>query len=377
VRTASGSYSSPAYDSGTDYSDLTSIILHEPPLIYGALYHWRVRYLDSHGLWSNYSAETNFAAITGYTPTGTDVTVTMYQTGVSDQLIVSFHQVTAPGCTWNIATMAGIGGEIPPGIVNIWSGGFLFIITEATYTGPVTIGISYDAGIANPQDLKLFQWQVDHWQDVTDHVDTGNHIIYGVVDSVSAAGTDFNTCFFVGRPAVQATTNTGNGTVGFGVDTVTIYDLTGISLDQITTTRDKPTNVDFPYGLFSFNIGPLAPGGVSVVITITFPNPVPVGTRWWKVGPTADDPIPHWYSIPIGSDDGDNVITITLTDGGQGDDNYISPDGVITDPGGPAFPQLPSVGAVPIFPSLYIGIVAALAAGVLAYFVRRRLLAHS
>ena len=40
----------------------------------------------------------------------------------------------------------------------------------------------------------------------------------------------------------------------------------------------------------------------------------------------------------MGDDDGDNVITIELTDGGLGDDDGIA-NGVILDAGGPAIPQ--------------------------------------
>jgi len=48
--------------------------------------------------------------------------------------------------------------------------------------------------------------------------------------------------------------------------------------------------------------------------------------------------VDHWYQIPIGDDDGDNVITITLTDNGVGDDILTGPDGQIVDQGGPGFP---------------------------------------
>jgi hypothetical protein len=56
-----------------------------------------------------------------------------------------------------------------------------------------------------------------------------------------------------------------------------------------------------------------------------------VGTVWLKlIGG-------RWVALPVGSDDGDNVITVTLTDGGQGDADGVV-NGVITDPGGPAIP---------------------------------------
>lgn len=67
------------------------------------------------------------------------------------------------------------------------------IVTTATYSGPITIGISYDPSIPNPQNLKLFHWYGGHWDDVTTSVDTTNHIVYGQVTSLSP--------FFIGDPA--------------------------------------------------------------------------------------------------------------------------------------------------------------------------------
>jgi hypothetical protein len=82
-----------------------------------------------------------------------------------------------------------------------------------------------------------------------------------------------------------------------------------------------------------------------------------------------------WYQIDFGDNDGDNIITIQLTDNGTGDSDPTP--GRIHDDGGPGNPpQQPGGGGVgvPVFPSVYIGIAAALGAGVLAYFVRRRLI---
>lgn len=73
----------------------------------------------------------------------------------------------------------------------------------------------------------------------------------------------------------------------------------------------------------------------------------------------------------MGDDDGDNVITTTLVDGGLGDDD-LTENGVIVDQGGPENPSVTGRG-VPAFPTLYIGIAAAIGAGVLAYLISRRL----
>ncbi|HJH26072.1 MAG TPA: hypothetical protein C5S37_04680 [Methanophagales archaeon] len=88
--------------------------------------------------------------------------------------------------------------------------------------------------------------------------------------------------------------------------------------------------------------------GETVTVTITLPSNVPVGTQYWKYGPTPDNPTDHWYPIPIGSDDGDNRITITITDGGIGDHD-LTANGEIVDPGGLGTPGTPPPLPVPEF----------------------------
>lgn len=60
LRTSSGSFSSPAFDSDTDYTNLTSISVPSDKLTYFTTYYWHVRYQDNHGAWSEWSTETSF-----------------------------------------------------------------------------------------------------------------------------------------------------------------------------------------------------------------------------------------------------------------------------------------------------------------------------
>ena len=133
----------------------------------------------------------------------------------------------------------------------------------------------------------------------------------------------------------------------------------------------------FAHGLFGFEVTGLS-DGESVTLTLTLPSAVPVSTQYWKYGPTPSDPLnSQWYQIPIGDNDGDNIITITLTDGGWGDDvcGIGTEDGIIIDQGGPGWPGPlgGGGGGVPVFPSVYVGIGAALSAGAVAYLISRRL----
>jgi parallel beta-helix repeat protein len=135
--------------------------------------------------------------------------------------------------------------------------------------------------------------------------------------------------------AVTVETATGTGVATFSTDLGTIENLVAVS-EAALPEAGKP-NLTFPHGFFSFRIVGLTPGA-SVTVTITLPSSMPVGTQYWKYQTGKG-----WYQIPIGDDDGDNVITIRLTDGGLGDGDGQA-NGVIVDPGGPGSP--PPVGGL-------------------------------
>lgn len=63
LTTIAGEYSNPAFDSGIDDSNETQLTLTHEILKYGTEYHWRVRYLDAHGIWSAYSTESSFRTV--------------------------------------------------------------------------------------------------------------------------------------------------------------------------------------------------------------------------------------------------------------------------------------------------------------------------
>lgn len=116
-------------------------------------------------------------------------------------------------------------------------------------------------------------------------------------------------------------TATGTGIASFTSDIGCIVGLTAVPITA------GPVN--FPHGLFSFSITCLTPGA-TVTVTVTLPSNTPVGTQWWKCNSAHS----QWHPLPIGSDNGDNVITITFTDGGTGDSDQTV-NSVIVDPGGP------------------------------------------
>jgi hypothetical protein len=124
--------------------------------------------------------------------------------------------------------------------------------------------------------------------------------------------------------------------VYFETDEGTIEDLIALNVSDIP--EPPPVGVNLPYGLFSFKITGLTPGG-SANLTLTFPAPLPPGTNYWKFGPNASDITPHWYDITAAING--NNLTIMLTDGGPGDDD-LAANGIIEEPGGPSIPVAPA-----------------------------------
>jgi len=162
-------------------------------------------------------------------------------------------------------------------------------------------------------------------------------------------------------------TNTGTGTAKFKTSAGGFEDLVAVA--EPTEKAGKP-NLVFKHGFFKFNITGLA-AGQTVVVTVTLPEPAPVGTQYWKYHASEGG----WVQIPTGTsgDDGDNKITITLTDGGLGDDDGKA-DGKIVDPGGPgAPPAAPPPVPVPEFSAVgLLSLVGVLSAVLAVARIRKR-----
>ncbi len=95
-----------------------------------------------------------------------------------------------------------------------------------------------------------------------------------------------------------------------------------------------PPRVTLPHGAVSLRLTNGTPGSNATVV-LTYPEELPAGTRYYKYGATAGNPADHWYAYP-GAVISGNTITLTLTDGGAGDSD-LSVNGIIADPGGPAW----------------------------------------
>jgi parallel beta-helix repeat protein len=154
-------------------------------------------------------------------------------------------------------------------------------------------------------------------------------------------------------PYQQVATATGAGNATIQTDGGAIVDFQAVEEESLPE-EGKP-DLAFDYGFFSFKVIGLEPGqGVTVTLTLPGTN-VTAGSLYWKHGPTLGNSNDHWFSLPLGDNDGDEVITIDLTDGEDGDLD-VTQNSEILEPGGPGTSpsapipgiSLPSWGGLPI-----------------------------
>jgi len=141
-----------------------------------------------------------------------------------------------------------------------------------------------------------------------------------IADQQDAVGTPLST--------LSVLSSTGTGTIQFSTSAGGFTTLGAID-ESTLPTFGKPA-ISFPHGFISWTVTGLTPGQ-TIVITITYPSIIPAGAQYWKIiGGT-------WVDVTslVGDNDGDNILTLTITDGGFGDADGTA-NGIISDPGGVA-----------------------------------------
>ncbi len=159
-----------------------------------------------------------------------------------------------------------------------------------------------------------------------------------------------NPLYAVPPPAVPMTSAsvaaaTGTGTINLSISNGNIESFTAVSQNDLPC-GNLPTNTSFPHGFLSYHITDVPPGS-SITITLNFPSSMATGAQYWQCNGG------EWvsYTPLIGDDDGDEVLTLTLTDGGDGDcDGQVN--GEISDPGGPALSALATTSTSGVSPSM-------------------------
>ena len=141
----------------------------------------------------------------------------------------------------------------------------------------------------------------------------------------------------------------------------------------VNASASLPPGVSLPYGLVELRLEQGVRGSQATVV-LTYPQPLPQGAVYYKWGRTADNHSQHWYPFS-GAQINGNTVTLTLQDGGAGD-NDLTQNSVIFDPGGVALLAAPPPGpaaatAIPTLQTGGLGLLSLLAA-VLAWPRLRR-----
>jgi|GEM_PF-3519099 len=185
-----------------------------------------------------------------------------------------------------------------------------------------------------------------------------------ITSNAGRGGTPGRDIIMVSPRTMSVATSTGKGPASFSPDDGSI-----VHLEAMAPPATPP--VVLRYGMFNFTICCFT--GSDVTLNITLPGSVPVGTKWYKYNGGA------WDALDIGSDDGDNFITVTLVDDNPIHDENPNP-GQITDQAGPGFPGAVGWQTYPVSKARVLLPWVALLAGILAgggLFVLRRRRAQS
>ncbi|MBU0993546.1 MAG: hypothetical protein KJ737_13705 [Proteobacteria bacterium] len=183
---------------------------------------------------------------------------------------------------------------------------------------------------------------LDVYEDGWNYVDQGKIIIYGAINGTDSNGNgilDTEECVDKtsdfdndGIPDYRDVDTAGFTPVTGGANLLlcsSAGQLTGIKsindTDASLPQTSKP-DMTFPYGVTQFQITGLS-SGETTTISIIFPDNVPTTAKYYKIDSAG------WREISFGSNDGDNIITLTLTDGDSITDSDGIANGSILDPG--------------------------------------------
>jgi hypothetical protein len=178
-------------------------------------------------------------------------------------------------------------------------------------------------------------------------------------------------CIFapLGNPTsvtIPTATGTGNATIntssGYFCDIPEALDAS----DFLGNVPDSA--LTFKHGFFNLSIcGLNTTNPENVTINFTFPSAIPTDAEFWKYNASNGT----WYQYDFGDNDGDNVISITVTDNGAGDHNPAN--GTINDPSGTGWPPLASVPTMtPIGLIALISVLSVIAATTITRKRKRR-----
>jgi hypothetical protein len=132
--------------------------------------------------------------------------------------------------------------------------------------------------------------------------------------------TDFPTAMVTFKSAT-------NDNIGMNVSNGALTKLVPVDPATLTIADNRPAHLT--YGLFDIQVKVAKPGNAATV-TVFLPAPAPPASRWFKYSARRG-----WYDFSDHAVFSENrtEVTLTLVDGGIGDDDGVA-NGTITDPSG-------------------------------------------
>jgi microcystin-dependent protein len=267
--------------------------------------------LDANGTSASDATTYNLAAAEDWAA-GADAAVVVADTTGNG---ITVSGITPPVVTFTVTPSAGPNGTIAPATAQS-------VVAGATTSFIVTPSAGYSASVGGSCGGTLAGTAY------TTNAINANCTVIATFTAIPATT-------FSGPSATASGTITASftgGGAGCGFASAAFIPLVGAP--RSPPAGSAPANVSFPHGLFDFTLSGCTAGS-TVAFTITYPQPLPAGTAYWKYGPTPGDASPHWYQLPA-TVSGDTV-TFSITDGAEGDDD-LAANGAIVDQGGPGVP---------------------------------------
>jgi hypothetical protein len=265
---------------------------------------------------------------------------------------ITFQSVTTGGITQVTPLAAGDWGYAPPvGFALGSQTTYLDIATTATFTGSVTACFTYPAG-AFPAGTAphILHYSGGQWQDVTTSVDTTNHIVCGVVTSLSPLAVGLVTTVSIANLPTSGTVSGGFTanvvTNGDGATSVTsnstgVCTVSGSAVSYVgagTCSLTAHVGAGTVYAAAdgaaqSFSV---VPGSQAITFTSTPPADAMVGSTYVVSATGGASGNPVTFSIDATSSTGTCSITggntVHLTGGGTcvldanqaGNANYVA-----------------------------------------------------